>query len=168
VKIRLSWCCWRIPTVRSHYQGTTVEDTADWKDLACAVMICKVWKLWQYYTNPTGFGPKNDCLRFETSLFVTSYDAQGYGGGIRPHHYTGIWRTSKYILVRTSWHRPDRKHHSLQLFPWKHVCLWRGYLVMAAYICLLRICLLAANVISLLCLHATIRVYMYFTLCNPY
>jgi hypothetical protein len=28
------------------------------------------------------------CLRFETSLFVASYDSQGYGGGIRPrlHH----------------------------------------------------------------------------------
>jgi hypothetical protein len=24
------------------------------------------------------------CLRFETSLFVASYDSQGYGGGIRP------------------------------------------------------------------------------------
>jgi hypothetical protein len=24
------------------------------------------------------------CLRFETSLFVTSYDSQGHGGGIRP------------------------------------------------------------------------------------
>jgi hypothetical protein len=23
------------------------------------------------------------CLRFETSLFVASYDSQGYGGGIR-------------------------------------------------------------------------------------
>jgi hypothetical protein len=24
------------------------------------------------------------CIRFETSLFVASYDSQGYGGGIRP------------------------------------------------------------------------------------
>jgi hypothetical protein len=24
------------------------------------------------------------CLRFETSLFVASYDSQGHGGGIRP------------------------------------------------------------------------------------
>jgi hypothetical protein len=30
-------------------------------------------------------------LRFETSLFVASYDSQGYGGGIRPRLHTGIW-----------------------------------------------------------------------------
>jgi hypothetical protein len=30
------------------------------------------------------------CLRFETSLFVTSYDSQGYGGGIRPRLQTGF------------------------------------------------------------------------------
>jgi hypothetical protein len=29
------------------------------------------------------------CLRFETSIFVTSYDSQGYGGGIRPRLHTG-------------------------------------------------------------------------------
>jgi hypothetical protein len=29
------------------------------------------------------------CLRFETSLFVASYDSQGYGGGIRPRLHTG-------------------------------------------------------------------------------
>jgi hypothetical protein len=26
------------------------------------------------------------CLRLDTSLFVASYDSQGYGGGIRPRH----------------------------------------------------------------------------------
>jgi hypothetical protein len=29
------------------------------------------------------------CLRFETSLFIASYDSQGYGGGIRPRLHTG-------------------------------------------------------------------------------
>jgi hypothetical protein len=29
------------------------------------------------------------CLRFETSLFVGSYNSQGYGGGIRPRLHTG-------------------------------------------------------------------------------
>jgi hypothetical protein len=29
------------------------------------------------------------CLRFETSLFVASYDSQGYGVGIRPRLHTG-------------------------------------------------------------------------------
>jgi hypothetical protein len=30
------------------------------------------------------------CLRFETSLFVASYDSQGHGGGIRPRLHTGV------------------------------------------------------------------------------
>jgi hypothetical protein len=30
------------------------------------------------------------CLRFETSLFVASYDSQGHGGGIRTRLHTGI------------------------------------------------------------------------------
>jgi hypothetical protein len=31
-------------------------------------------------------------LRFETSLFVASYDSQGHGGGIRPRLHTGWFR----------------------------------------------------------------------------
>jgi hypothetical protein len=31
------------------------------------------------------------CLRFETSLFVSSCDSQGYGGGIRPRLHTGLF-----------------------------------------------------------------------------
>jgi hypothetical protein len=30
------------------------------------------------------------CLSFETSPFVTSYDSQGHGGGIRPRLHTGL------------------------------------------------------------------------------
>jgi hypothetical protein len=30
------------------------------------------------------------CLRFETSLFVASYDLQGHGGGIRPRLHMGL------------------------------------------------------------------------------
>jgi hypothetical protein len=30
------------------------------------------------------------CLRFETYLFVASYDSQGHGVDIRPHLHTGI------------------------------------------------------------------------------
>jgi hypothetical protein len=35
-----------------------------------------------------------------TSLFVTSYDSQGYGGGIRPRLHTGMWSSS--LLSRCS------------------------------------------------------------------
>jgi hypothetical protein len=35
------------------------------------------------------------CLRFETSLFVVSYDSQGYGGSIRPRLHRG-----RLVLVK--------------------------------------------------------------------
>jgi hypothetical protein len=35
------------------------------------------------------------CLRFETFLFVASYDSQGHGGDIRPCLHTGIVASSK-------------------------------------------------------------------------
>jgi hypothetical protein len=41
------------------------------------------------------------CLRFETSLFVASYDSQGYGGGIRPCLHTGLYYDSFYTFGRT-------------------------------------------------------------------
>jgi hypothetical protein len=54
-----------------------------------------------------------------TSLFVASYDSQGYGGGIRPRPPpNGISSTelgSKLIPLITPWHRPCWKH-SFQLF----------------------------------------------------
>jgi hypothetical protein len=36
------------------------------------------WDSWPYFT-----------LRFETSLFVATYDSQGYGGSIRARLHTG-------------------------------------------------------------------------------
>jgi hypothetical protein len=40
------------------------------------------------------------CLGFETSLFVASYDSQGYGGGIRSRLHTGVsWAKVKLRLT---------------------------------------------------------------------
>jgi hypothetical protein len=39
------------------------------------------------------------CLRFETSLFVASYDSQGHGGGIRPRLHTGDSRSARMCLA---------------------------------------------------------------------
>jgi hypothetical protein len=39
--------------------------------------------------SPLGLAPVFYSLRFETSLFVASYDSQGHGGGIRPRLHTG-------------------------------------------------------------------------------
>jgi hypothetical protein len=46
----------------------------------------------QTFSGPTPMGLVTTiyCLRFETSLFVASYDSQGYGGGIRPRLHTGV------------------------------------------------------------------------------
>jgi hypothetical protein len=41
-------------------------------------------------TSPLGLATVFYCLRFETSLFVASYDSQGHGGGIRRRHHTGV------------------------------------------------------------------------------
>jgi hypothetical protein len=40
-------------------------------------------------SSPLGLGTIFYCLRFETSVFVASYDSQGSGGGIRPRLHTG-------------------------------------------------------------------------------
>jgi hypothetical protein len=39
--------------------------------------------------SPLGLATVFYCLRFETSIFVASYDSQGHGGGIRPRLHTG-------------------------------------------------------------------------------
>jgi hypothetical protein len=39
--------------------------------------------------SPLGLATVFYCLRFQTSLFVASYDSQGHGGGIRPRLHTG-------------------------------------------------------------------------------
>jgi hypothetical protein len=50
------------------------------------------------------------CLRFETSLFVASYDSQGHGGGIRPRLHTGTPSNDLPCPFITPRHRSCRKH----------------------------------------------------------
>jgi hypothetical protein len=60
--------------------------------------------------SPLGLATVFYCLRFETSLFVTSYYSQGHGGGIRPRLHTGLpllvwvlcydqWSVGQSVLV---------------------------------------------------------------------
>jgi hypothetical protein len=60
------------------------------------------------------------CLRFETSLFVASYDSQGHGGGIRPRHCTGGtdgFSTGFLLFLLGGW---DRNH--LEEFCFSYPC----------------------------------------------
>jgi hypothetical protein len=54
--------------------------------------------------SPMGLATIFYCLRFETSLFVASYDSQGYDGRIQLRLHTGV------NLLITPVHEPSRKH----------------------------------------------------------
>jgi hypothetical protein len=62
-----------------------------WREDGSVFCMC-LWPLpAQSFSGPSPLGlePVFYCLRFETSLFVASYDSQGHGGGIRPRLHTG-------------------------------------------------------------------------------
>jgi hypothetical protein len=48
--------------------------------------------------------------RFETSLFIASYDSQDYGGGILTRLHTEIPFLASVALLITHLHGPSRKH----------------------------------------------------------
>jgi hypothetical protein len=50
------------------------------------------------------------CLRFETSLFVASYDSQGHGKGIGPRLHTSVNSFIQIVVIITYRHGPHRKH----------------------------------------------------------
>jgi hypothetical protein len=63
-----------------------------WQEDGSVFCIC-CWALPEQSVlgpSPLGLVTIFYCLRFETSLFVTSYDSQGHGGGIRPCLHMGI------------------------------------------------------------------------------
>jgi hypothetical protein len=77
----------------------------------------RVWRLElllvspaQSFSGPSqvGFATIFYCLRFETSLFLASYDSQGYDGGIRPRHHTGD-ATNQLLSYLAG--GPNRDHH---------------------------------------------------------
>jgi hypothetical protein len=56
--------------------------------------------------SPLRFATIFYCLRFETCLFVPSYDSQGHGGGIRFRHHTG---SLLYVTPQIGCLRPGKK-----------------------------------------------------------
>jgi hypothetical protein len=78
-----------------------------WREDGSVFVICCWPSPAQSFSGPSPLGVATIfySLRFETSLFVVSYDSQGHGGGIRPHLHTGqtdkrtIWRTFGYYIL---------------------------------------------------------------------
>jgi hypothetical protein len=62
-----------------------------WREDGSAVCNCYWTSPAQSFSGPSPVGIVAIfyCLRFETSLFVASYDSQGHSGGIRPRLHTG-------------------------------------------------------------------------------
>jgi hypothetical protein len=63
-----------------------------WRKDGSVFCIC-CWPLpAQSFSGPSPLGPATVfyCLRYETSVFVVSYDSQGHGGGIRPSLHTVV------------------------------------------------------------------------------
>jgi hypothetical protein len=81
-------------------------------------------------------------LRFETSLFVASYDSQGHGGGIRPRLHMGIKVTLLLQLSSLEPHCMDRVENAFSNSTSIVVCL-----SVAAGTCLPSRCL-EMNVVS--------------------
>jgi hypothetical protein len=57
-------------------------------------------------TSPAGLATIFYCPTFETSLFVASYDSQGYGGGIRPRLHTGYFPVGQTPRILLAFGRP--------------------------------------------------------------
>jgi hypothetical protein len=67
-----------------------------WREDGSVFCMCR-WSLpAQSFSGPSplGLATVYYCLRFETSLFVASYDSQGHDGGIRPRLHTGLFLLS--------------------------------------------------------------------------
>jgi hypothetical protein len=75
-----------------------------WREDGSVYCICCWSSLAQSFLGSSSLGLATIfyCLRFETSLFVASYDSHGHGGGIRrisaatgPHSIISAWTTQK-------------------------------------------------------------------------
>jgi hypothetical protein len=82
-----------------------------WREDGSVFCICCWSSSAQSFSGPSPLGLPTifHCLRFETSLFVTSYDSQGHGGGIQPRLHTGTklqLSLSLSLMLRPTVSRP--------------------------------------------------------------
>jgi hypothetical protein len=87
-----------------------------WREDGSVFRIC-CWPLpAQSFSGSSPLGL--DCLRFETSLFVASYDSQGHGESILPRLHTRWTNTvSAFTSLINTLHRSHGKH---RLYCWWH------------------------------------------------
>jgi hypothetical protein len=84
-----------------------------WREDGSVICTC-CWSLpAQSYTSPSPLGLATIfyCLKFETFLFIASYDLQGHGGCTRPRLHTGISLSLSLSLSRNAswpWHEPHK------------------------------------------------------------
>jgi hypothetical protein len=102
-----------------------------WED-GSVFCICYWPSAAQSFLGPTSFGLVTIfyCLRFETSLFVASYDSQGNGGGIWPRFHMGgsvlslslmLWPTASL-----SWNKAPIWGLWPDIIVWQLLVYWYG------------------------------------------
>jgi hypothetical protein len=86
------------------------------------------------------------CLRFETCLFVATYDSQSYAGGIRSRLPTGEWYSGILSHIATdgqsvclTWCRaPSVVHDQILVTVWQFLfCPWGAPSLTRGWVCLL-------------------------------
>jgi hypothetical protein len=100
--------------------------------------------------SPVGLATILYCLRFETSLSVTTYDSQGHSGGTWPRFHTWDWMNSRSVLPITPRQWSRRKHCS-SLLKFNRCLLWICCLlagVVYRVIIWQRVCMLQYRVIE--------------------
>jgi hypothetical protein len=87
-----------------------------WREDGPVVYNCRWASPAQSFSGPSPVGLVTTfyCLRFETSLFVASYDSQGHDGGIRPRLHTGNCKWNTLTLI-SSRHGPRTENTALPL-----------------------------------------------------
>jgi hypothetical protein len=115
-----------------HFGIPTLQDSTQFSSFSFSNLLLKVKVKFKFTLqsfsgpSPLGLATIFYCLRFETSLFVASYDSQGYVGGVKPRFQTvrsPSYRLSLYglgtdlqktnIARQNSWRGQYRKHNFL-------------------------------------------------------
>jgi hypothetical protein len=98
-----------------------------WREDGSAVCNCYWPSPAQSFSGPSPVGLVAIfyCLRFETSLFVASYDSQGHGGGIRPRLHTGRNRQNALAgKMKSSWMWQEIAHKPRTYYSATYKCLF--------------------------------------------